>query len=51
VYPEQGPLRIYDEVYKVFNELYPSLQSFFALSALASSKVGELVEEDNKVIV
>jgi xylulokinase len=51
VEPEQGHLRIYDEVYKVFNQLYPSLQSFFALSAVESAKVEEQVEENNKVIV
>jgi xylulokinase len=51
VEPEQGQLRIYDEVYKVFNQLYPSLQSFFTLSAVESAKLEEQVEEDNKVIV
>ena len=49
--PEQSHLRIYEELYKVFNELYPSLKSFFTLSARRSSETGEKIEEDQVVII
>jgi xylulokinase len=46
VEPENDQLSIYDEIYKVFNELYPSLQSFFDLSARQSIKDRERLDED-----
>lgn len=46
--PECGPLSAYDGLYQVFNELYPSLKSFFALSA-GNRKEGAPLEEFNEV--
>lgn len=46
--PEFSQLGGYEELYQVFNNLYPSLHSFFALSA-KSRKVGTSLEELNKV--
>ena len=51
VEPEEELWRTYDGLYRVFNELYPSLQSFFALSAGARSRAAQLKEEENKVII
>jgi xylulokinase len=33
VEPEEEQLTIYDELYQVYKELYPSLKQFFALCA------------------
>jgi xylulokinase len=46
VEPEHGQIKTYDELYKVFNKLYPALKTFFALSA-----DGRSIGEDNKVTI
>ncbi|MFZ7946533.1 hypothetical protein [Neobacillus sp. 19] len=43
--PEIDQLKIYDKLYNVFIGLYPSLKSFFAISAGQGSKGGESVEK------
>ncbi|MEH6957107.1 xylulokinase [Neobacillus drentensis] len=47
VAPEDDLLDTYDGLYQVFNELYPSLKQFFAISAEQSIKGGERIETDN----
>jgi xylulokinase len=51
VEPEEGPVKTYDELYQVFNELYPSLQSFFALSATARSRANKVKKVDSEVFI
>jgi xylulokinase len=48
--PEDELLGTYDELYQVFNELYPSLKSFFALSANGRSRA-DMGEEKSKVSI
>ncbi|WP_156858030.1 FGGY-family carbohydrate kinase [Oceanobacillus sp. AG] len=48
--PEEEMVEMYDKLHHVFNELYPSLKNFFALSAHAQSQ-NELIEENNEVII
>jgi len=45
VQPEEDIVRVYDELHHVFNELYPSLKDFFALSVNAKSGIEKLDEE------
>ncbi|MDR4949752.1 xylulokinase [Neobacillus cucumis] len=51
VEPEEGPVKTYDELYQVFNELYPSLQSFFALSSTARSRANKVKKVDSEVLI
>ncbi|MBM7656396.1 xylulokinase [Neobacillus cucumis] len=51
VEPEEEPVRTYDELYQVFNELYPSLQSFFVLSATARSRANKVKKVDSEVLI
>jgi xylulokinase len=51
VEPERGQLGIYDNLYKVFNELYPSLQVFLSLSAGVNSEADEQMAGDNKITI
>jgi xylulokinase len=51
VEPEDELVRTYDRLHHVFNELYPSLQSFFALSASERLRTEQLQDEDSEAIV
>jgi xylulokinase len=47
VEPEDAQQGTYDGLYKVFNELYPSLKHFFSISAGQSDIGGEKIETEN----
>ena len=49
--PDLSHQTLYNDLYKIFNELYPSLQSFFALSNRQNSEAGKQVKEDEAVII
>jgi xylulokinase len=49
--PDRSQQPLYDELYTIFNELYPSLKSFFAISNRQISKSSKKMEEAEVLII